>query len=222
MDNDKDMRPIDGSEATAAPDGSVVVRPVTGDDSAEGTAALAPDAEYYVGTPTEDDAVAPGSIGDAATDSGDATSASPGVEPADNGSNGSEEETESDKKLRKAIADQAREDERPHSSNFTLAKILGGDILTAQTLRNNIGLMLLIVGFIVVYITNRYKVQKDLLEIDKLNTELEDAKYKALSISSTLTEKSRESHVLESLKNGPDSALKQSDRPPYIIEVPDK
>ena len=222
MDNDKDMRPIDGSEATAAPDGSVVVRPVTGDDSADGTAAMAPDAEYYVGTPTEDDAVAPGSIGDAATDSGDATSASPGVGTADNGNNGSEEETESDKKLRKAIADQAREDERPHSSNFTLAKILGGDILTAQTLRNNIGLMLLIVGFIVVYITNRYKVQKDLLEIDKLNTELEDAKYKALSISSTLTEKSRESHVLESLKNGPDSALKQSDRPPYIIEVPDK
>ena len=222
MDNDKDMRPIDGSEATAAPDGSVVVRPVTGDDSADGTAAMAPDAEYYVGTPTEDDAVAPGSIGDAATDSGDATSASPGAGAADNGNNGSEEETESDKKLRKAIADQAREDERPHSSNFTLAKILGGDILTAQTLRNNIGLMLLIVGFIVVYITNRYKVQKDLLEIDKLNTELEDAKYKALSISSTLTEKSRESHVLESLKNGPDSALKQSDRPPYIIEVPDK
>lgn len=222
MDNDKDMRPIDGSEATAAPDGSVVVRPVTGDDSADGTAAMAPDAEYYVGTPTEGDAAAPGSIGDAATDSGDAASVSPGAGAADNGNDGSEEETESDKKLRKAIADQAREDERPHSSNFTLAKILGGDILTAQTLRNNIGLMLLIVGFIVVYITNRYKVQKDLLEIDKLNTELEDAKYKALSISSTLTEKSRESHVLESLKNGPDSALKQSDRPPYIIEVPDK
>ena len=222
MDNDKDMRPIDGSEATAAPDGSVVVRPVTGDDSAEGTAALAPDAEYYVGTPTEDDAVAPESAADAVADSSDVATVSPGVGAADNGNDGSEEETESDKKLRKAIADQAREDERPHSSNFTLAKILGGDILTAQTLRNNIGLMLLIVGFIVVYITNRYKVQKDLLEIDKLNTELEDAKYKALSISSTLTEKSRESHVLESLKNGPDSALKQSDRPPYIIEVPDK
>lgn len=222
MDNDKDMRPIDGSEATAAPDGSVVVRPVTGDDSADGTAAMAPDAEYYVGTPTEGDAAAPESAADTVTDSSDVATVSPGVGSADNGNSGSEEETESDKKLRKAIADQAREDERPHSSNFTLAKILGGDILTAQTLRNNIGLMLLIVGFIVVYITNRYKVQKDLLEIDKLNTELEDAKYKALSISSTLTEKSRESHVLESLKNGPDSALKQSDRPPYIIEVPDK
>lgn len=222
MDNDKDMRPIDGSEATAAPDGSVVVRPVTGDDSADGTAAMAPDAEYYVGTPTEGDAAAPESAADAVADSSDVATVSPGVGAADNGNDGSEEETESDKKLRKAIADQAREDERPHSSNFTLAKILGGDILTAQTLRNNIGLMLLIVGFIVVYITNRYKVQKDLLEIDKLNTELEDAKYKALSISSTLTEKSRESHVLESLKNGPDSALRQSDRPPYIIEVPDK
>ena len=51
MDNDKDMRPIDGSEATAAPDGSVVVRPVTGDDSADGTAAMAPDPRE-LGLPT--------------------------------------------------------------------------------------------------------------------------------------------------------------------------
>lgn len=124
--------------------------------------------------------------------------------------------------LREAIHEQAREDERPQSSNFTLRKILGGDILTAQMLRNNIWLMILIVVFVVVYITNRYKVQKDLLEIDRLNTQLEDAKYRALSSSSNLTEKSRESHVIETLKNGPDSTLKQSDRPPYIIEVPEK
>lgn len=121
--------------------------------------------------------------------------------------------------LKEAIAEQAREDERPHSSNFTLGKILGGDILTAEMLRNNIWLMVLIVAFIVVYITNRYKVQKDLLEIDKLNTELNDAKYRALSSSSDLTEKSRESHVLEVLKNSADSSLKQSDKPPYIINV---
>lgn len=131
-------------------------------------------------------------------------------------------EDDLDIQLKEAIHEQAREDERPQSSNFTLRKILGGDILTAQLLRNNIWLIVLIVCFIVVYITNRYKVQKDLLEIDKLNTELEDAKYRALSSSSNLTEKSRESHVLESLKNGPDSSLKQSDQPPYIIEVPEK
>lgn len=141
----------------------------------------------------------------------------------DKSDDGSEDgETESERHLKEAIHEQAREDERPHSSNFTLRKILGGDILTAQMLRNNIWLIILIVGFVVLYITNRYKVQKDLLEIDKLNTELEDAKYRALSSSSNLTERSRESHVIESLKSSPDSTLKESDRPPYIIEVPEK
>lgn len=134
----------------------------------------------------------------------------------------SDDDENTEQHLKAAIHEQAREDERPHSSNFTLRKILGGDILTARMLRNNIWLIVLIVGFIVLYITNRYKVQKDLLEIDALNTELIDAKYRALSASSNLTEKCRESHVLDNLKNGPDSSLKQSDRPPYIVEVPDK
>ena len=132
-----------------------------------------------------------------------------------------EEEAEV-KILKAAIAEQAREDEQPQSSNFTLRKILGGDILSAHILRNNIWLIIVIVGFIIVYISNRYSVQKYLLEIDKLNTELEDAKYRALSSSSQLTEKSRETHILELLKNRKDSVLKMSDRPPYIINVPDK
>ena len=133
-----------------------------------------------------------------------------------------EEEEDEVKILKAAIAEQAREDEQPQSSNFTLRKILGGDILSAHILRNNIWLIIVIVGFIIVYISNRYSVQKYLLEIDKLNTELEDAKYRALSSSSQLTEKSRESHILELLKNRKDSVLKMSDRPPYIINVPEK
>ena len=57
--------------------------------------------------------------------------------------------------------------------------------------------------------------------IDKLESDLKDAKYKALSSSSTLTAKSRESHVLEVLKQNKDSLLHQADQPPYIIEVPE-
>ncbi len=150
---------------------------------------------------------------------GDDSAANEGDEE-DAGTGKKEESTE--EHLRTAIAEQAREDERPHSSNFSLRKILGGDILTASMLRNNIWLIVLVVGFVILYITNRYKVQKDLLEIDELDKELVDAKYRALSVSSNLTEKSRESHVLDNLKNGPDSSLKQSDKPPYIVEVPDK
>ena len=132
------------------------------------------------------------------------------------------EEEEEVEKIKAAIEEQAREDEQPQSSNFTLRKILGGDILSARLLRNNIWLIITIVFFTIVYISNRYSVQKYLIDIDKLRNELDDAKYRALSSSSQLTEKTRESHILEILKTRKDSVLKMSDRPPYIIDVPEK
>ncbi len=89
-------------------------------------------------------------------------------------------------------------------------------------LRRQIGIILIIVAFVIVYISNRYSCQQNLLEIDKLNKELLDAKYKALSSSSMLTEKCRESHVLEMLRNNKDSVLHIADQPPYIINVPEK
>ena len=89
-------------------------------------------------------------------------------------------------------------------------------------MRNQIGVFLLITLFLIFYIANRYSVQKDLIEIDRLQNELQDAKYKALSSSSQLTEKSRESHVLELLKSNKDSVLKIATQPPYIINVPEE
>ena len=76
--------------------------------------------------------------------------------------------------------------------------------------------------FVIVYITNRYNVQKQLIEIDALNKELNDIKYKSLSVNSMLTEKCRESHVLDVLKNSKDSTLKVSSQPPFIITVKSK
>ena len=124
--------------------------------------------------------------------------------------------------LKEVIEKQATEDESPLASHFTLKKILGGDVLTTQTIRHQIGVFLLITGFLIVYIANRYSVQNDLIEIDKLQNKLQDARYKALSSSSSLTEKSRESHVLELLKNNKDSVLKIASQPPYIINVPEE
>ena len=124
--------------------------------------------------------------------------------------------------LKEAIVKQATEDEAPQSSNFTLRKILGGDILTAQIIRRQIWLVMLVVLFVIVYISNRYSIQKDLIELDMLQTELQDAKYNALSSSSQITEKSRESNVLEILKNNQDSILHIATQPPYIINVPEE
>lgn len=123
--------------------------------------------------------------------------------------------------LGEMFARQAHEEESPHSTGFSLRKILGGDFLTAKFLRRQIWMCLIIVAFIVVYISNRYSVQKYLIEIDRLQKELQDAKYRALSTNAQLTEKSRESNVLEGLRNNKDSVLKVSSQPPYIINVPD-
>lgn len=124
--------------------------------------------------------------------------------------------------LKEVIQEQAREDEETLTSSMTLRRILGGDFLTAGMIRKQVGVILIIVAFTIVYISNRYSCQRDLLEIDKLNKELLDAKYKALSSSSMLTEKCRESHVLEMLRNNKDSVLHIADQPPYIINVPEK
>lgn len=124
--------------------------------------------------------------------------------------------------LKEVIAKQAIEEEASGSSSFTLRKILGGDILTAQIIRRQIWLVILIVFFVIIYISNRYNIQNDIIELDKLQKELQDTKYKALSTSSQITEKSRESNVLDMLKNNKDSVLHIATQPPYIINIPEE
>lgn len=119
------------------------------------------------------------------------------------------------------IKDSAREDDPKPSPSLTLRKILGGDILTADLVRRQIWLILLVFAFTIVYVAFRYQCQQDMILMDKLETELKDSKYKSLSSSSSLTEKCRESRILELLKNNNDSTLHMSDQPPYIIPVPD-
>ena len=129
---------------------------------------------------------------------------------------------EAQESLKEAIAKQAIEEEASGSSNFTLRKILGGDILTTQIIRRQIWLVILVVFFIIIYISNRYSIQNDIIELDKLQTELQETKYKALSASSQITEKSRESNVLDMLKTNKDSTLHIATQPPYIINVPEE
>ena len=128
---------------------------------------------------------------------------------------------EQTKKTLQKIKENAKEEDPKFSSTMTLRTILGGDFLTAQMVRHHIGIIVLIVVFAIVYVAFRYQCQQDMIAIDKLEKQLLDAKYKALSSSSTLTEKCRESHVLEALKQNKDSVLHISDQPPYIITVPE-
>lgn len=122
--------------------------------------------------------------------------------------------------LKEVIEETATEDEAPQSRMFSLRKILGGDILSVAIIRRQVWLILLIVFFMIIYVSNRYSCQQDIIEIDKLHQQLTDAKYKALSSESELTELSRESNVLEMLKDNKDSVLKIASQPPYFIEIP--
>ena len=117
------------------------------------------------------------------------------------------------------IKEQAREEDPKLTPSLTLRTILGGDFLTADMVRRQIWLFVLMVIFTIFYVAFRYQCQQDMIAIDKLEKEVLDAKYRALSCSSTLTEKCRESHVLEALKQNKDSLLHVADQPPYIIYI---
>lgn len=133
---------------------------------------------------------------------------------------GDAESPQTEQTFRQALHEQIHEeDTAPRGQKISLIKILGGDFFTAQILRRNIPLMVLIVILLVAYISSRYQCEKSMLEIDRLKMELQDAKYKALSTSSRLTEQSRQSNVLDMLKNNHDSVLHIADRPPFIVYV---
>ena len=132
-----------------------------------------------------------------------------------------EQEERDLKETLKKIKESASEEDPKPSSQLKLRTILGGDLLTSELVRSQIWLFVLIVAFSIVYVAFRYQCQQDMLTIDKMEQQLKDAKFRALSSSSRLTEKCRESHVLEILKQNKDSLLHQADQPPYIIEVPE-
>ncbi|MGN1228360.1 MAG: FtsL-like putative cell division protein [Prevotella sp.] len=115
----------------------------------------------------------------------------------------------------------SEEDNNP-TTQLSLRTILGGDILNAELFRRQLWLIVIAVVFIIVYVASRYQCQQDMIKIANMEAELKDAKYRALSISSKLTERCRESHVLQLLKANHDSLLQVSDQPPYIINVPEK
>jgi hypothetical protein len=121
----------------------------------------------------------------------------------------------------KKLKENVSEEEQTPVGALTLRKILGGDILSAELVRRQVWLLVLISLFTIVYVAFRYQCQQDMIKIAEMENRLQDAKYKAMSCASTLTERSRESRVLEILRQQKDSVLKISDQPPYLINVPE-
>ena len=129
-----------------------------------------------------------------------------------------EEKEEGQPTALEQMRQQARESDDAPIGSLTLKQIVGGDYLLLLV-RNHIWLIVLIVMITTVYVGFRYQCQQDMIEIDRLEKELTDSKYKAMSSSSNLTELCRQSHVLQVLRANRDSLLRISDQPPYKIEV---
>ncbi len=103
------------------------------------------------------------------------------------------------------------------ATGMSLKSILGGDILANDFFRRQTKLLILIIVFVIFYISNRYSCQQQLIEIDRLEKQLTDIKYDALTRSSELMEKSRQSKIEEYISNQ-ESDLQTATNPPYLIK----
>ena len=105
-------------------------------------------------------------------------------------------------------------------SRLTWKYILGGEVLV-HIMRQQANMVILIMLFVILYIDNRYSSQQEMIEIDRLKKELVDIKYDALTISSELTERSRQSRIEEYI-SAEGTPLETAATPPFLINDTDK
>lgn len=106
------------------------------------------------------------------------------------------------------------EDETP--VNLSWRTILGGDILASGWLRRQFWMIILITAFTIIYVGNRYACQQEAIEQSRLSDTLLDRKYKALTRSSELLEKTLRSNIEEELA---DSTIQTSITPLFGIKT---
>lgn len=107
--------------------------------------------------------------------------------------------------------------EKSKKKGTSLKEIIGGDILAGAFFRRQLKLLGLLMVLAILYINNRYVCQQKMIEIDRLKKELTDIRYDALTRSSELMEKSRQSRI-EKYVTTRESDLQTSTTPPYVIK----
>lgn len=94
--------------------------------------------------------------------------------------------------------------------------VFGGSVLTEDFLLKNMRFIVTVLIIIFIFIGHRYTVLQKIAEIEKLERELKDAKYEALTISADLTKASRLTEI-ERLIEEEGLELKISNEPVYRI-----
>lgn len=99
---------------------------------------------------------------------------------------------------------------------LSLLYILGGGILKEDFILKHTRMLVFIVVLIFFFIGNRYTCMQKLREIDRLQQQLRDVRFEALSISSELTGNSRQSQI-EFLIEEQGIDLEGAKTPPYNL-----
>lgn len=96
------------------------------------------------------------------------------------------------------------------------------DVLQALSInglwfKKQLGVLSLILFGIIIYISNRYQAQSEMIQEDKLHEELQDWKYRSMTRNSELTLRCRQSQLEEQMKAMGDSTLCSSNDPVYEL-----
>lgn len=106
-------------------------------------------------------------------------------------------------------------DDQPHFNN-SLRALLGGDLLAGKWFRQHVLYILFLVFLTLVYVSARYSCQQAMIEQKQLQDSLLDRRYKALTRSAQLKEKTRRSYIEENLQ---DTTLQTASTPSFNLKV---
>ena len=127
-----------------------------------------------------------------------------------------EEQEQSNKsKLLNALVNEEDDSEKKDLEH--LKDVLQALSINGLWFRKQLGVLSLILFGIIVYISNRYQAQNEMIEEDKLHEELQDWKYRSMTRNSELTFRCRQSQLEEQMKAMGDSTLSSSNDPVYEL-----
>ena len=127
-----------------------------------------------------------------------------------------EQEQSSKSKIYNALVNEEDDDSQKKDIEH-LKDVLQALSINGLWFKKQLGVLALILLGIIIYITNRYQAQTEMIEEDKLHEELQDWKYRSMTRNSELTLRCRQSQLEEQLKAMGDSTLCSSNEPVYEI-----
>lgn len=94
--------------------------------------------------------------------------------------------------------------------------------IDGQWFKRQLGVLCVLVLGIIIYITNRYQAEQEIIEEENLRQELQDWKFRSLTRNSELTFYTRQSQIEEKLRNFGDTTLLPAVEAPIKIEMSNK